>query len=330
MNELKAFFKICDKICFEPLGKEVFNFQSPKAYQYFINAKDTHKSFQALEVFLHGTACEFALQYLNHCRSTCSPSSPTDFIEWAASNKNETFHLIFQLVFNYALAIFTQKIGIRCNDVQIINAGRYKFMPLFYGFRHPIYQDIEYHDLRMRVECPTEVKTLLDSNMVFDASSSGEHHQGGDFCLEGKIKRHKMVSPKGAVSKEMWKSISRGLDTIEKICDKVKCNLHLSDEESNREVDLYDEIVTWRAVLRESEFLVPGDEDLVPKNIYKESLCSDIIELTEKAIDKMKKYWQNVANGKTKKNEYLKVIDDENGNISCDDYDDDYDEDEKI
>ena len=58
MNQMKKFFKVCDQVFMEPLGKEVFKFESNKAYDYFINAKDTHKSFQAITVLLFGATAE--------------------------------------------------------------------------------------------------------------------------------------------------------------------------------------------------------------------------------------------------------------------------------
>ena len=45
MNQLKTFFKIVDPIIGEALGKGVLNFTSPKAYQYFVDCKDIHKSW---------------------------------------------------------------------------------------------------------------------------------------------------------------------------------------------------------------------------------------------------------------------------------------------
>ena len=40
-----------DKICFNVLGSDVLNFKSPTAYEYFTEAKDNHKSWQAFEFF---------------------------------------------------------------------------------------------------------------------------------------------------------------------------------------------------------------------------------------------------------------------------------------
>ena len=80
------------------------------------------------------------------------------------------------MVLNYALAIFISKKGDRSNNVQIQNASRYKFSELFYGFNHPIYQEIEYRDLLQKVIMPKEVKELQDKNMTYSQSSREKKH----------------------------------------------------------------------------------------------------------------------------------------------------------
>ena len=42
MNQMKTLFKVLDKVSLEPLGKEVLHFESPKDYNFFLNAKNTH------------------------------------------------------------------------------------------------------------------------------------------------------------------------------------------------------------------------------------------------------------------------------------------------
>ena len=57
MNQQKTIFKILD-IILEPLAKEVLNFESSKAYSFFVDAKDTHKTWQSLQVLLIGCSLE--------------------------------------------------------------------------------------------------------------------------------------------------------------------------------------------------------------------------------------------------------------------------------
>ena len=64
MNQLKTFFAVAEHICFDTLGKDVLNFKTPKAFDYFISCKDTHKSWESFEIFLHGMAFEFIRMYM--------------------------------------------------------------------------------------------------------------------------------------------------------------------------------------------------------------------------------------------------------------------------
>ena len=293
MNEIKTLFKVLDKILLEPLGKEVLNFDSPKAYKFFTDAKDTHKSFQTLQILLHGTASEMVRNYLLSCKENETPRA-AGFIQWMECNQNESFTLVSQLIFNYTLAIYIQKVGVRCNDESVISAGRYKFMPMFYAFKHPIYQEIEYRDLRNRALYPKEIKDLTDSNMSF-SSSLDLNHEGGDFCLENKIKEHKLIAPKGRVADDMWLRISRGLDAIEKISSHTSQLLKLEKQSTYRNVDIYDEIVTWRAILRSSNFLTKTNEEGTIKNIYGEGLSIDLDDFAETINEKMHDYWGHAA-----------------------------------
>ena len=246
MNQLKTIFKILDRIMLEPLGKEILHFDSPKAYKFFIDAKDTHKAFQTLQILLHGTSAEFCKIYIDYCKGNTLSVSPEGFLTFLSDNENETFGLVGELIFNFTLSIYIQKLGARCNDADMISAGRCKFLPLFYTFRHPIYQDIECFDLINIISLPQEVRKLLKKNMTFTSSRLKHNHEGGDFILEGKIKKHKMVAPKGPISADTWRTISRGIDEIEEICEKAEENLHVLKDDTYRDIDLHDEIAAWR------------------------------------------------------------------------------------
>ena len=249
-------------------------------------------------------------------------------MSWADNVDNKTFNLVYQLIFNFVLAVHVQKIGVRCNDSSMIAAGRYKFMPLFFAFNHPIYQEIEYRDLRNQVLYPKEVKHLLDNSMSFTESQLDQNHQGGDFCLEGKIKRLKMAAPKGAISKGVWKQLSRGIESIEKICEQANSNLNLGNNEVYRENDLYDEIVKWRSVLRESEMISDHEDNGFVHNIYKERLSVDMENFTENVVEKMHLFWDLVGEGKEIKRNmynYLTVTQDIENEFS--DQETDYDTD---
>ena len=58
-------------------------------------------------------------------------------------------------------------------------------MEIFHAFNHPIYQEIEYRDLKQKVFMPDEVRNQRRSNLTYTVSDNRGTHQGGDFILEG-------------------------------------------------------------------------------------------------------------------------------------------------
>ena len=174
----------------EALGKEVLNFQSDKSYAYFIQCKDTHKSWQALEVFLHGITMELLFLYKKSLRADETPST-IGFLAWQKQRSSEspTMSFVLQLTFDIALAIYVQRVGDRTNDEKCSDAGRYKFFNTFFAFNHPIYREVEYNELRQKVMFPQEVSTLRKDNISFSTKSNihGHNHEGGDFKLENQI-----------------------------------------------------------------------------------------------------------------------------------------------
>ena len=71
----------------------------------------------------------------------------------------------------------------------------------------------------------------------------------------------------------------------------------LESDEAYHDIDLYHEIVKWRAVLRSSQLLENPNEDSI-KNIYNEPLSDDMDNLTEKLNGNMNYFWNEVASGK--------------------------------
>ena len=71
---------------------------------------------------------------------------------------------------------------------------------------------IEFFDLINIFSPPQEVIELLRKNMMFASSCLEHSHEGGVFFLEGKTKKHKMDAPKGPISANSWRMISRRID----------------------------------------------------------------------------------------------------------------------
>ena len=158
-------------------------------------------------------------------------------------NPNNTYHVVHQLVFNFALAIIITKTNDRHNDVKVDEAGRYKFMDLFFGFNHPIYQEIEYCDLRQKTVMPSEVLEQRNKNLTYTISEKEGKHQGGDFILEGKVRRQKMFAPKGSDTEIMLRNVSRSLDDIINITKSVNDKLHIHELDGERVTSISFEVL---------------------------------------------------------------------------------------
>ena len=104
----------------------------------------------------------------------------------------------------------------------------------------------EFFDLINVISLPQEVRKLLKKNMTFTSSCLEYNPKGGDFILEGKIKKHKMVAPKGNISADTWRTISRGINEIDEICEKAEENFHVLKDDTYRDIDFYDEIAAWQ------------------------------------------------------------------------------------
>ena len=155
------------------------------AYKCFVKGTQTHKAWQSLEIFLHGTMLELIELYCKE--SNVSTPNAIDFIQWQKCIVRPNLKLVTQLVLKYALGIYVERIGDRNNDYEISNAGRFAFMDMFYGFPHPQYQEIEYRDLHNKAVYPEEVKEQREKNLSYSTYSDPERCQGGDFMLEQKV-----------------------------------------------------------------------------------------------------------------------------------------------
>ena len=108
--------------------------------------------------------------------------------------------LVTQLTLNIGLGIYVQRIGDRNgtkysrmdqvkfledslaiwsileyfvsnNDSDCCEAGRMRFLGIFYAFNHPIHREEEYHHLRNKVIYPAKLKKLRTRNTTYTTSN---------------------------------------------------------------------------------------------------------------------------------------------------------------
>ena len=329
MNQLKTFFKIIDKVFGEALGREVLNFQSDKSYAYFIQCKDTHKSWQALEVFLHGMTMELLFLYKESLNTNVTPTA-LGFLAWQKQRSSESSTLCFllQLTFDIALAIYIQRVGDRTNDEKCSDAGRYKFFNTFFAFNHPIYREVEYHELRQKALFPDEISVIRKNNISFSTKNNihGHNHEGGDFKLENQIQNIKALTPKGKKSEDMWRRVIRSSKDVTSVVQHGRKLLGLYDRTDDRITNIIPEIIKWRAYIRFSKYLESDSPDV--KSINGEQLSADLLEFGDRCDDKRAEFWAQVRKGialESIRYENIHIINEDNNDDSlrCYGYDSD-------
>ena len=131
-----------------------------------------------------------------------------------------------------------------------------------------------------RVLYHEKVREFRDRNMSYKVGSF--KGKGGDFILEGKVQRQKLIAPKGAIKGETWLTLARCLDNFEDIYLSVSSKLNLHDSEAPKSLDLIDEMNKWCAILRSSEYLVTEYYNPISKNIYNDILFDDMENFPDK------------------------------------------------
>ena len=229
------------------------------------------------------------------------------------------------MVLSYGLGIYIQRVGDRNNDYNVSEAGRLAFQNIFYGFKHPIYRELEYRDLKNKVIYPSAVKEQQKRNLSFSTNSAVSRNQGGDFQLEQKIQKQKAIAPKGIIAGTVWQRISRSLDKITGIYDH-SCNmLGTSEVTQSRTIILKEETLEWRAVLRHSKFLRNNSEKFV-HNIYGEELSDDLIDFPTKLNEKRLLYWNIAKSGVSLENITYNILKATTKSFSEDEWSDSSDE----
>ena len=208
---------------------------------------------------------EMIQMYKSNLKDNESPTA-MGFLQWQTKTgeTSATFNFICQITLNIALSMYIQRVGDRNNDEIVSEAGRLRFVNMFYGFNHPIYREIEYNELRQKVCFPTIISELRKENISFSNPNSNvkNNHEGGDFKLENKIKKIKSLTPKGKKDAEMWRRTIRSKPGISKVIKHGKNLLKLQDLCFSRNVRSEREIVKWRAHLRKSEYLTVKSPDV--------------------------------------------------------------------
>ena len=89
----------------------------------------------------------------------------------------------------------------------------------------------------------------------------------------------------------MWRTLSRGLDDIEKVQENAAKMLNITEKDCYRDT----EIISWRAILKLSGMFQGREQEDIIKNIYGKPLSSDLGDFTATTENKMDEYWAFVS-----------------------------------
>ena len=101
------------------------------------------------------------------------------------------------------------------------------------------------------------------------------------------------MAPKGSITTETWQRIARSNDKVN-VVDHAMDLLNFNDEQRSRFVNIGNEVVKWRALLRHSKYLRSNTGKFV--GIYGDNLNSDLLGLTQKLENKRREYFRLAIN----------------------------------
>ena len=196
---------------------KILGFNSLKAQLACQKANDHHKAMQILEIFLYGTADELLVPFVRQCIAEGNVPCVEKYYLWLSKVKDPNYLFMKDVVFTYVFALFLFRGGIRRNNSDVLLSARTKFSALFYGLNMINYQEIDYRDLKMRVLSPPQVSEYITQNESFSTGGHPTKGEGGDFVLENKNRRIKMLLPAGVPTPNRWLRVCRSFDILDEV-----------------------------------------------------------------------------------------------------------------
>ena len=168
-------------------------------------------------IFLYGTADELLVPFVRQCLTNNMIPSVEKFYVWLSSVKDPNYLFMKDMVFTYVFSLILFRAGIRRNNSEVILSSRTKFSSLFSGLNMTGYQEIDIRDITMQVLAPSAVTDHLNKNESYSMSVHPSKGEGGDFVLENKNRRIKMLIPSGVPSENRWLRVCRSFDILDQV-----------------------------------------------------------------------------------------------------------------
>ena len=289
MNMLKTFVKFSWPIFWETLV-EVFNFRSEIAKKSAYKVSDHHKGMTLARIAREAFAKELVLPYVRQeiKQENCN-LSVAGFLKFTMTTvKSPNYALICDLVFVILDSIFLYRAGLRSGDVGMIDAGRAFFSPMWCARSHPMYRQLVAYDNIMATCMPPPVHKFINQTKTFNLSGVPFSGEGADFKLEEVNRGVQHWIPSIPTDKD-WTNACANYTELSDLRLASLSEMGIKDpkERSFRpSADIKQQVLAFRAGIREREYLSHHDEDQCLVSLANEPLDVDLGQFAAKAHEK--------------------------------------------
>ena len=231
MNAARSFLKLNWEVFTSTLGFEL-GFKSPKAQEYLRKGSDHHKTWHFLEIIYTSVALELSVPYARHCLAINIQPSADHYWEWCDKIEDPNYIYLQHMIFTYLHSLMMLRSGIRKCNFGLVHNAKTKISQLFFGRKHPIYQNVFYSDAVDHVLMPEALLNIKQKYVSGSRTGHRERCQGGDALLEEINKESKSwLKMSGIPTEQQWIKVFRNLDELMQVrlfyCDKYILNKYL-------------------------------------------------------------------------------------------------------
>ena len=132
------------------------NFTTDASLHYIKAGSDHHKMWVILDASFIAFADELMIPYIRRCLSLDQQITVNGFWKFSKMVKDPNYLYCIEMVFSYLLSFMQLRKGSRSGDPQAIRSSVLKIIPLFFGTKHSIYQELLLNDLLVHQRAPPE------------------------------------------------------------------------------------------------------------------------------------------------------------------------------
>ena len=138
------------KLLWQPLLSRfasLLGFRTPRAKEVVKEGIDHHRTRQILSVAMEAMAKELLLPFVRYSISKSQKPTAAKYQEWFKAVKDQSYLFWYHITFSYLLSFHLLTEAVRKNHSERIMAALIQFVPLFFTFHHPKYQQLHMRDV---------------------------------------------------------------------------------------------------------------------------------------------------------------------------------------